>query len=83
MQTTNTETVKKRVKVRTHGKTETITRRLKEQVSTALTIPSEYIGQNGSTYNANVPISVTGCPKAKVAKKVKKGKTHKKGKRKK
>jgi hypothetical protein len=76
-------TVTKKVKVRSHGKTETVTRRLKEQVATTLDLPNEYIGQNGAPYNANVPISVTGCPKAKVAKKVKKGKSHKKGKKKK
>jgi len=80
---TKTETVKKKVKVRTHGKTETITRRLKEQVATSIELPNEYIGQNGAVYKYTAPIQVTGCPKAKVAKKVKKGKSHKKGKRKK
>ena len=79
---TKTETVKKRVKVRTHGKTETITRRLKEQVATSLTIPSDYVGQNGATYNANVPISVTGCPKAHATKKKAAKKRVKTGKRK-
>jgi hypothetical protein len=75
---TVTKTVKKKVKVRTHGKTETITRKLKEQVSTSLTIPSEYIGQNGAVYKANAPISVTGCPKAHKAAKKAKGKGKKK-----
>jgi hypothetical protein len=79
---TMTETVKKKAKVRTHGKTETITQKLREQVPTSLTIPSEYIGQNGAPYNANVPIAVTGCPKAKVAKKVKKHKAKHKAKKK-
>jgi len=80
---TKTETVKKKAKVRTHGKTETITQKLREQVPTSLTIPSEYIGQNGAPYNANVPIAVTGCPKAKVAKKkAAKKKAKRKGKKK-
>jgi hypothetical protein len=78
---TVSKTVKKKVKVKTHGKTETITRKLKEQVPTSLTIPSEYIGQNGDPYKANVPIAVTGCPKAvkvKKATKKSKAKKHKK-----
>jgi hypothetical protein len=70
---TVTKTVKKKVRVKTHGKTETITRKLREQVATTLTIPSEYIGQNGAPYDAKVPIKVTGCPKAhKASKKQKK-----------
>ncbi len=82
---TVTKTVEKKVKVRTHGKTETITRKLKEQVATSLTIPSDYVGQNGATYNAKVPIAVTGCPKAhKAAKKAKaKGKKKPRGRNKK
>jgi hypothetical protein len=72
------EKVKQRLFVK--GKLKTVTRRLKEQVATSLTIPSDYVGQNGATYDAKVPISVTGCPKAHVTKKSKKGKGHKKGK---
>jgi hypothetical protein len=60
---TVTKTVKKQVKVQVKGKMRTVTRKVKEQVSTSLTIPSDYIAQNGATYNANVPISVTGCAK--------------------
>ena len=75
------KTVKKKVRVQVNGRMRTVTRKVKKQVSTSLTIPSDYIGQNGATYNANVPISVTGCPKAKPAakhKKKAKGKAHKK-----
>ena len=52
---TKTETVKKRVKVRTHGKTETVTRRLKEQVATSLELPNAYIGQNGAQPTSQRP----------------------------
>ena len=78
---TVTKTVKKKVRVQVKGRMRTVTRKVKEQVATSLTIPSDYIAQNGATYNANVPIAVTGCPKAKVAKKAKKKKG--KGKKKK
>jgi len=61
--------VKKKVRVQVKGRMRTVTRKVKEQVATSLTIPSDYIAQNGATYKANVPIAVTGCPKAKVAKK--------------
>jgi hypothetical protein len=77
---TVTETVKKKVRVRVRGHERTVTRKVKEQVAAALTIPSEYIGQNGAPYKADVPISVTGCPKAVHPDKVKK-KAHRKGKK--
>jgi hypothetical protein len=63
------KTVKKKVKVQVKGRMRTVTRKVKEQVATSLTIPSDYVGQNGATYNAKVPITVTGCAKAKPAKK--------------
>jgi hypothetical protein len=71
---TKVERVKQRLLV--NGKLRTVTRKLKQQVATTLTIPSDYVGQNGAPYNAKVPIKVEGCPKAKVAKKAK----HRKGK---
>jgi len=77
-----TETVKKRVKVRSHGKTETVTRRLKEQVATSIELPNEYIGQNGAAYKYTAPIQVTGCPKAHATKKKAAKKRVKTGKRK-
>ena len=79
---TVTKTVKKKVRVQVKGRMRTVTRKVKEQVATSLTIPSDYIGQNGATYNANVPIAVTGCPKAKVAKKAKPKKKAKHAKKK-
>jgi hypothetical protein len=66
------ETVKKKVRVQVKGRTRTVTRKVKEQVSTSLTIPSDYIAQNGATYNYRAPVAVTGCAKAKPAKKAKK-----------
>ncbi len=81
---TTTKIVKKKVKVKVHGKTKTVTRKVKEQVSAALQMPNEYIAQNGAVVKKTVPISVTGCGKAKPAKKVKKkkkGKGSKKGKK--
>jgi hypothetical protein len=45
-------------------------------------MPNEYIAQNGMKINTTVPISVTGCTKAKAAKKVKrKAKHSKKGRK--
>jgi hypothetical protein len=66
---TVTKTVEKKVKVKVKGHERTLTRKVKEQVSTTLTIPSDYIAQNGATYNYKAPISVTECAKAKPAKK--------------
>ena len=88
---TTTKTTKKRVKVKVseklHGKTvkvtKTVTRKTTKSVAEPLVMGNEYIGQNGSTYNANTALTVTGCPKAKPAKKAKRGKGHKKGKGKK
>jgi hypothetical protein len=68
---TVTKTVKKNVRVQVNGRMRTVTRKVKEQVATSLTIPSDYIAQNGATYNAKVPITVTGCAKVKRAKKTK------------
>jgi hypothetical protein len=66
---TVSKTVKKKVRVQVNGRMRTVTRKVKEQVATALRIPSDYIAQNGAVYKANVPVSVTGCAKAKPAKK--------------
>jgi hypothetical protein len=79
---TVSKTVKKQVRVQVNGKLRTVTRKVKEQVSTTLTIPSDYIAQNGVVYDAKVPMTVTGCGKAKVVKK-KAAKKKAKGKHKK
>jgi hypothetical protein len=67
---TVTKTVKKKVRVKVGGKTETLTRKLKQQVAKPLLMPTEFIAQNGDPIHQNTPIKVTGCPtttKAKAA----------------
>jgi hypothetical protein len=61
--------VKKRVRVQVDGRMRFVTRKVKEQVATSLTIPSDYVASDGAAYNANVPITVTGCGKASSRKK--------------
>ena len=83
---TTTKTTKKRVKVKVseklHGKTvkvtKRVTRKTTKSVAEPLVMGNEYIGQNGSTYNANTALTVTGCPKAHKAKAKHKAKRHKK-----
>jgi hypothetical protein len=62
-----TKTVKKKVRVQVNGRMRTVLRKVKQQVSTSLTIPTEYIGQNGATLQASTPVAVGGCAKAKSA----------------
>jgi len=75
---TATKTVSKIVKVKVHGKLKTVTRKVKETVAAALTMPNEFIGQNGAEIHQITPITVEGCPKAKKVK-AKKKKAKKKG----
>ena len=77
---TVTKTVKQKQRLQVNGKMRTVTRKLKEQVPTTLTIPSDYVGQNGATYSANLPIKVEGCGKVKAKPAVKKHKKKAKGK---
>jgi hypothetical protein len=86
---TNTVTVKKKVTVRVKGHKKTVTRKVKESVAGSLTMPTAFVAQNGAVIHQSTPISVTGCAKAKPAKKAKKHKkagkivnTNVKGKRK-
>jgi hypothetical protein len=62
---TRTVLVKKKVKVRTRGRKRTITRRVKQTLPASLSMPTEFVAQNGMTLHQNTPVSVTGCPKAK------------------
>ena len=80
---TKTVTVKKKVTVRVHGRKRTVTRNVKETKPTTLTMPTEFIGQNGAVIHQSTPISVTGCPKAHKAKHKAKKKSKKKSKGKK
>jgi hypothetical protein len=64
---TTTKTVSKKVTVEVNGKRKTETKKVKETVAAPLEMPNEYIAQNGLKINKTVPISVTGCPKARKA----------------
>jgi hypothetical protein len=77
---TRTVTVKKKVTVRVHGRKKTVRRSVKQTLPEALTMPTEFVAQNGAVIHQTTPVSVTGCPKAKPAKKTKK-KTEAKGRK--
>jgi hypothetical protein len=62
-------TVKKKVTVKVHGRKRTVTRSVKQTVAEPLTMPTEFVAQNGAELKQDTHISVTGCPKAKPAKK--------------
>jgi DNA-binding beta-propeller fold protein YncE len=67
---TRTVLVKKKVTVRTRGHKRTVTRRVKETLPlSSMQMPTEFVAQNGAEIHQNTPIAVTGCPKAKPAKK--------------
>ncbi len=69
---TNTVTVKKKVTVRVKGHKQAVTRKVKESVAGSLAMPTSFVAQNGAEIHESTPVSVTGCPKAKPAKKAKK-----------
>jgi hypothetical protein len=72
---TRTVLVKKKVTLRIRGHRHTITRRVKQTLSASLSMPTEFVAQNGMTLHQNTTVSVTGCPKArKTAKKAAKPK---------
>jgi hypothetical protein len=79
---TKSETVKKQVSVKRHGKSVKVTKRVSEQVATPLVMPTEIIGQNGAEIHENTKIAVTGCraSKSKPKKQAKKRKGQKKRK---
>jgi hypothetical protein len=68
---TRTVLVKKRVTVRTKGRKRTATRRVKQTLPASLSMPTEFVAQNGMTLHQTTPVSVTGCAKTKPAKKKK------------
>ncbi len=71
---TNTVMVKKRVTVKVKGHKHTVTRKVKQTVAGSLAMPTSFIGQNGAEIHENTPVSVSGCAKARPAKKKAKGK---------
>jgi hypothetical protein len=76
---TKTETVKKKVAVKRHGKTVKVTKKVSEVIAAPLLMPTEMVAQNGAVLTQSTKIAVTGCKAAKPAKK-KKAKARKKAK---
>jgi hypothetical protein len=75
---TKTVTTSKKVTKRVRGKLKKVTVKTKKTVAEPLVMPTEITGQNGAKLTQQTKIAVTGCAKAKPAKKV----TKKKAKRK-
>jgi hypothetical protein len=73
---TRTVTIKRKVTVKTHGHSKTVTRKVTESQPESLVMPTALVAQNGTEIHQNTPIEVTGCPRVKVkaAKKSKKKK---------
>jgi hypothetical protein len=78
---TKTVTVKKKVTVKSKGHKKTVTRSVKETKPASLSMPTEFLAQNGVPIHETTPVSVTNCPKAAVKAKAK-GKKGKKTKKK-
>ncbi len=68
---TKTVTVKKKVTTSVHGHRRTSTRKIKQTKRTGMTMPTEFVAQNGAVTNQETPVTVTGCPKDRAAKKTK------------
>jgi len=79
---TRTVLVKKRVRVRSKGRTRFVTRKVPKTLSAGLLMPTAFTAQNGAVIHENTPIEVTGCSKHKTKPKHKHNKK-KKGKKKK
>ena len=79
--TSKAVTVKKKVTVKSKGHKKTVTRKVKQNVTSALALkmPTTLTGQNGAQIAQKTPITVSGCPKAVKSKK--KVKAHKKNKK--
>jgi hypothetical protein len=74
-------TVSKKLKIKVKGHSKTVTRKVKQTKPESLVMPTAFIAQNGATLNQDTHIEVTGCPKAKPAKKPAKHKTKAKHKK--
>jgi hypothetical protein len=62
---TKTVLVKRKVKIRTKGHTQTVTREVRKTVAGGLVMPTAFTAQNGAVIKQNTPLEVTGCAKAK------------------
>jgi hypothetical protein len=76
---TTTKTVSKKVTVKVKGKKKTVTRKVNETVPASLSMPTEFVAQNGAQVHQTTNIAVTGCPKAQSTKKTNKNKKKTKG----
>ena len=65
---TKTILVKHKVKVRSKGRTHTITRKERKTVTGSLVMPTAFTAQNGMVIHQNTPITVTGCARHKAEK---------------
>jgi len=74
---TKTVLVKRKVKVRSKGRTRTITRKVHKTVAGSLVMPTAFVAQNGAVIHQSTPITVTGCAKKRSKAKAK-SKTKKK-----
>ena len=79
---TKTVTVKEKVTVRSKGHKKTVTRSVKETKPATLSMPTEFVAQNGAALHQTTAVGVTGCPKAGPVKKTKKKVKAKHGKKK-
>jgi NHL repeat len=62
---TRTVLVKRKVTVRVMGHRKTVTRKVRETLPAPLTMPTEFVAQNGATIHETTKVAVTGCKKAK------------------
>jgi len=72
-----TITVSKKETKKVHGKKRKVTVKVKENVATSLVMPTSITAQDGSTFSQQTPITVSGCPTARAAKKATSAKAHK------
>jgi hypothetical protein len=75
---TKTVTSTKKETKRVKGKLRKVSVKVKKTEAVALTMPTEFIAQNGAEIKETTPIAVTNCAKAKPAKKTKQKKKSKK-----
>ena len=74
-----TETVKKKVSVKRHGRTVKVTKKVTKTVAAPLLMPTEMVAQNGAVLRQSTKIGVVGCPPTrKAAKPARKAKGKKK-----
>ncbi len=71
---TTNKSVEKKTTIGAKGHKRTVTRRVKERVASSLVMPNEFVAQNGIVIKQRTQFTVTGCAKAKPAKKAKKKK---------